>query len=174
MTTLKTKRFTLRPYTMADEMNLITCINRPQIEKDTVIDIPWVLNHGGWWISFVLEAAKKRPIPEIHFVIEIDGVFAGSVAVINIDGHKGELGYWLAEGFSGQGIMTEAVEKVCEYVFSKMPLVRIFAPVLTHNESSAKVLKKNGFECEGTFKRYYKKNGKYIDAWIYAKIKAGK
>jgi ribosomal-protein-alanine N-acetyltransferase len=171
MTTIKGTRFTLRPYTMADEMTLITQINQPAIARDTVIDIPWVCQHGGWWISFITEAAKKRPVSEVHFVIDIDGAFAGTVAIINIDGHKGEIGYWLADGFSGQGLMTEAVGMVCDYVFKKMPLVRLFAPVLTHNEASANVLKKNGFTHEGTFKKYYRKKGKYIDAWAYAKFK---
>lgn len=167
--TIKTGRFILRPFKPEDALTLSVRINTASIEKYTTIELPWSIDFAAWWISFISEEATKRPISEIHWVIEVDGEFAGALGIINIDVHKGEIGYWLDEKYKGQGIMTEAVKRVTEYGFKKMPLKRIFAPVLPYNKGSMRVLEKNGYELEGTFKKHFNKKGKLWDALIYAK-----
>lgn len=152
-------------------MAFVAGLNTKTIERDTTIELPWKLDSASWWISFITDAALKDPVPEIHFVIEINGALAGSIGIINIDGHKGELGYWLSDDYKGHGIMSEVVGEVANYGFDKLDLKRIFAPVLTHNKASARVLEKNGFMLEGTLHKYFKKGGKFLDALCYAMVK---
>lgn len=169
--TLKSERFTLRPYKDSDVHMLHSHINTKIVAKNTTINLPWSEHYASWWISFILDAADQEPLSEIHFVIEVEGEYAGTIGIINIEGHKGEMGYWMVEKHMGKGYMTEAVGLVSDYALKKLGLVRIFAPVLPFNKASAKVLQNNGFEYEGRLRKFYEKKGNYIDALFYAKVK---
>lgn len=67
--------------------------------------------------------------------------------------------------------MTEAVRQICEYVFSKSDIIRIFAEPFAYNIASCRVLEKVGFQYEGTLRSNALKNGKVIDMKMYSKIK---
>lgn len=162
--------FKLRPFRLEDAEEFYLGINTQTIARDTTIPLPWDFDSIKWWISFINEAALRFPITELHFVIEVEGRLAGSIGIINIDIHKAELGYWLKDEYAGKGIMTKAVGLVATHALQKMNLKRLFAPVLMHNKASARVLAKNGFEKEGILRKFYLKDGKYIDAICYAKI----
>jgi RimJ/RimL family protein N-acetyltransferase len=163
--------FIFRDFKPSDATAFTAGLNTATIARDTTIELPWSFDSISWWISFITDAAKRDPISERHFVIEVDGQLSGSIGIINIDGHRGEIGYWLLDSCKGQGIMTEAVGEMVTYCFEDLGLMRIFAPILPHNKASARVVEKNGFELEGILKKYYKKNGKYVDALCYAKVK---
>lgn len=170
MVEINSDKFKLRPFSIEDANAFHLGINTQKISDDTTITIPWNLDSIIWWIGFIKKAESRMPLSEQHFVIEIDGNLAGSIGIINIDGHKCEIGYWLMQEYSGKGIMTKVVELVSDYAFNTLHLKRLFAPVLTHNKASARLLQKNGFEEEGLLKSFYLKDGKYIDAFCYAKV----
>ena len=170
MVELKYNSFKLRPFHAEDAEVFHIGINTQRIERDTTIPLPWSLDSIKWWIGFINDAATRRPLTEVHFVIEVEGNLAGSLGLINIDGHKCEIGYWLKEEYAGRGIMTKVIKLVTDNAFIDLKLKRIFAPVLTHNKASVKVLEKNGFLMEGVLKSFYLKDGKYIDALCYAKV----
>lgn len=87
-------------------------------------------------------------------------------------GHKAEIGYWLAKPYWGKGIMTKAIAKVCEIAFDECGLYRITANVFEHNQASARVLEKNGFVLEAPcVKNYYQKDGKIFNGKLYALTK---
>ncbi|MED3574691.1 GNAT family protein [Cytobacillus praedii] len=81
---------------------------------------------------------------------------------------KVEIGYELHPDFWRQGIMTEVIEAIIQYGFNHMQLNRIEAFYDPRNESSGRVLEKNGFEVEGVLKKRYFENGKFVDAAISA------
>jgi RimJ/RimL family protein N-acetyltransferase len=105
-------------------------------------------------------------------LIEIEGEVVGAIGLENTEkDHKAELGYWLARKYWGGGIMSQAVEEVVNFGFKDLNLKRIYAKVYSFNEGSKKVLEKNGFTQEGYLKKEAKKGNKYIDAFLFAKIK---
>lgn len=132
------------PYTLEDAENYITmCINNPDIKAYTK-------------------------------AIEVDGKAVGSIGVFIKDDvycKSGELGYWLGEPYWGAGIMTEAIKKICEEVFSKYSLVRIYAEPFIYNEASKRVLEKAGFTLEGILKKSVYKNGIITDSCIYGLVR---
>ena len=81
------------------------------------------------------------------------------------------MGYYIAEGFWGKGIMTEAVQQICEFIFEKSDIIRIFAEPFSYNVASCRVLEKVGFQYEGTLRNNAIKNGKVIDMKIYSLLK---
>lgn len=163
--------FKMRPFKASDAIAFATGLNTKTIARDTTISLPCTIDTAKWWIAFIIDAADKKPVPEKHFVIDIDGVLVGSIGIINIQEHKGELGYWLLDKYAGKGIITEAVKEMVNYCINDLHLKRIFAPVLPHNKASARVLEKNGFELEGILRKYFKKDGQYVDALCYSLVK---
>lgn len=106
--------------------------------------------------------------------IEAEGMAVGSIGIF--PGHdvyrkSAELGYWLAEPYWGKGIMSHAVELICEVVFSEMDIVRIFAEPFAKNKASQRVLEKAGFVLEGIMRNSVYKNGEIQDSCIYALLK---
>src|SRR4051812_34732912 len=77
--------------------------------------------------------------------------------------HSAEIGYWLGTAFHGRGIVTEAIDLVCQYAFNQLNLIRIFAGVFENNIASQKALLKNGFVMEGIRKKGAIKNKILLD-----------
>jgi len=82
-----------------------------------------------------------------------------------------EMGYWLAEPYWGQGIMSEAATRFTDAAFVAFGLVRIHAEPYATNSGSCRVLEKAGFTLEGVLKNSIYKNNKIYDSCIYALLK---
>ncbi len=67
--------------------------------------------------------------------------------------------------------MTNAVQQICEYVFSRSDILRIFAEPFSYNIASCRVLEKAGFQFEGLLRRNAVKNGKIVDMKMYALVR---
>ena len=78
------------------------------------------------------------------------------------------LGYFIAEGWNGKGMATDAVRSACAYAFETVNLHRVQAGVMPRNKGSLKVLEKVGFRHEGFSPRYLNINGKWEDHEMFA------
>lgn len=145
-------------------------INNKKIYRNTLrIKYPYTINGARSWIKRSMKARNRKS--GFKWAIDINSEVAGGIGLVRIEGHQAEIGYWLAEKYWGQGIMTRAVRLVVNYGFNRLKLKRIFAYVFTFNKASQKVLFKSGFKKEGLLKKHAEKNGKYYDDYLYAKIK---
>ena len=132
---------------------------------------PYTEQDGKDFISAMLLADENETFA---FAIIVDNIAIGSIGIFrqgNIHRRTAELGYYIAEEYWGKGIMTEAVRQICEYVFSKSDIIRIFAEPFTYNIASCRVLEKAGFQYEGTLRSNAVKNGKVIDMKMYSLLK---
>lgn len=124
-----------------------------------------------WLKKKATEYKLKKPAG-IVFAIEIDSEAVGSIGLHDVvHKHKAELGYWLGKKFWGRGIMTDAVKRVSEFGFKNFKLRRIYAKVYLSNRGLVRVLEKNGFKLEGIAKKEARKDGKFIDAYIFARVR---
>ena len=76
---------------------------------------------------------------------------------------RAEIGYALSRDYWGKGLMTEAVQRIVQFGFEEMRLNRIEARVDALNAPSAGVLRKCGFQHEGTLREQYVRNGQRCD-----------
>ncbi len=83
---------------------------------------------------------------------------------------SGQIGYWMGEKFSGQGLMQDAVRTLSDFAFGTLKLHRLEAACIPSNERSIKVLVKTGFQREGLLKSYLKINGEWQDHLLFARI----
>ena len=115
-------------------------------------------------------------MPRTVFAIATKTEAIGSIGLMmGQDVHRftAELGYWLAEPYWGQGIMTSAVIAITEFGFRELGLNRIYAEPYASNPASVRVLEKAGFEFEGRLCASVVKNGKVLDQLMYAKVREG-
>jgi [ribosomal protein S5]-alanine N-acetyltransferase len=80
---------------------------------------------------------------------------------------RAEIGYLLHPDHWRKGIMSEAMQAVIDYGFTKMKAHTIIADINPNNEASRMILEKNGFVKEAYFKDSYYINGRFEDAAIY-------
>ncbi len=160
--------FKLRPWTLNDLDSLVKYADNWNIAKFLTDAFPHpYTNESG---NFYIELVSKNE-PQTIFAIDVNGKAVGSIGIyLQSDVHKknAELGYWLAEPFWGNGIVTQAVKKIVEYSFQTFEIERIFARPFGTNLASQRVLEKAGFKLEAHFDKTIFKNGEYLDELVYA------
>jgi len=82
--------------------------------------------------------------------------------------NRTEIGYWLLPVYWGQGIITEVLPIVIDFIFQQKKVHRIEALVETGNKASEKVLKRLGFTYEGSMRDCEIKDGAYISLSIFS------
>jgi ribosomal-protein-alanine N-acetyltransferase len=87
------------------------------------------------------------------------------------ENYRAEVGYILSADFHGQGVITEALERVIQFGFEEMKLNSIEAVIDPENFGSEKVLLKNNFVKEGHFKEHAFFEGKFLDSVFYSLLK---
>ena len=119
--------------------------------------------------AFIAYANQNTPI---HiFAIDVAGQAIGGIGIhpqTDIHQKNAELGYWLAEPFWGQGIITKAIQQMLDFAFSTYQITRVFARPFGNNIASQRVLEKAGFTLEARLEKTLFKNGEYLDELIYA------
>lgn len=168
----KIGRYIIRDWQLEDAPSIANHANNKKIWRNLrdAFPHPFHLEDARLFISRILESN-----PKTIFAIATQNEAIGSIGLmIGKDVHRftAELGYWLAEPFWGNGIMTQAVKKIISHGAQVLKLQRIFAEPYTTNPASAKVLEKAGFTCEGIMRSSAFKDGKTLDQFLYSYIAA--
>mgnify|MGYP003578146716 FL=1 len=166
-------QFTLRPWQPADLESLVRYANNPRVAQNLMNSFPHPYTEvdGRAFISLALQMK-----PPNRMGIEINGEAAGGIGLHlqpDIYCKNAELGYWLAEPYWGNGVMTEVVAQMVAYGFQHFDIDRIFAKPFGSNLSSQRVLEKAGFVLEGRFEKTIFKNGVYQDELVYTVRRVG-
>ena len=80
------------------------------------------------------------------------------------------LGYSIAQKYQGQGLMYEILKPLITQVMNHYQLHRVCANHMPHNERSAALLKRLGFEKEGYARSYLQIDGQWQDHVLNAFI----
>lgn len=163
----------IRKWELSDAADLAMAVSNKKIQNNLRdgLPYPYTEQDGADFISAMLSADENETFA---FAITVDDKAVGSIGVFrqrNIHRLTAELGYYLAEEYWGRGIMTEAVRQICQYVFEKSDIIRIYAEPFAYNAASCRVLEKAGFQYEGTLRNNAVKNGKIIDMKMYSLLK---
>jgi ribosomal-protein-alanine N-acetyltransferase len=160
--------FILRPWKRADLDSLVKYANNFNIAKNLTnrFPHPYTKEDGEQFI----EMASSHS-PAHVFCIEINGEAVGGIGVhplADIHCKNAEMGYWLAEPYWGNGIITEAIKQMVAYGFESFDITRIYARPYGTNVGSQRVLEKAGFTLEARLEKTIYKNGEFLDELIYA------
>ncbi|UTY40440.1 GNAT family N-acetyltransferase [Allocoprobacillus halotolerans] len=163
----------IRKWKREDAKELCYCINDLRVLNNMTdrIPYPYHIEDAYVYIDDVLASDETKLFA---FAIEYKGHITGSIAVIrqdDINRRSRKIGYYLGHDYWGQGIMSEAVKQIFQYVFKHSDIERIFAAPFDYNPASCRVLEKCGFEKEGILRKNGFKNGEFHDMIMYSLIK---
>ncbi|HHZ05179.1 MAG TPA: GNAT family N-acetyltransferase [Clostridiales bacterium] len=98
----------------------------------------------------------------------------GSIGVVSIreDISEAAIGYCLGERYWHQGIMTEAFNRVIQFLFKDVSVNRIKATHDTNNPNSGGVMRKCGLTYEGTLRKSAVNNTGVYDSAVYSILKS--
>jgi len=175
---IETERLILRDLEDRDREVLPILMNDLDVTRYlAVVPHPYTRSDADWFIDKTLKNQQMVPRTDYVFGIELREAedLVGAVGLHHISelDQKATLGYWLGKKYWRNGIMAEAAKKAVDYGFKKLGLQRIEVTASTLNQGSNAVIRKLGFEFEGTAKRYYraKSTGDFHDANQYSLLK---
>ncbi|TDF99225.1 GNAT family N-acetyltransferase [Paenibacillus piri] len=134
--------------------------------------LPWVDNTiNAGYTQLFLESSMRQLAANSGFncCIFYRGSLAGCIGLHSVDwaNRKTSIGYWLAEGFEGKGLMTKSCRAVVEYVFGDMQLNRVEIRAGVLNRKSRAIPERLGFALEGVIRQSEWLYDRYIDHAVY-------
>jgi RimJ/RimL family protein N-acetyltransferase len=169
---IETDSFALRQWKDDDAERLFIIANNKKI-YDNLRDAfphPYSIEDAKKYISSFKEGNERA----IVFAIEMDGKIIGNIGAFFKDDvyrKNTEIGYYLAEEYWGNGIMTKAIRTIVKYLFDSFDIIRIYAEPFARNTGSRKSLEKAGFRLEAVLKKNIIKNEVIEDSCVYAILK---
>ena len=169
------KNIFLSPHTKDDIPNWIKHLNDKILYRGTLaIPYPYKKKDALFFLQ-LSSNMKKKSARDMNFAIRnTKGEMIGGIGFQGKYGknsHKDEIGYWLAKPYRKKGIMSKVLKRFCKFAFQERKLIRIEATIFPFNIASMKLVESCGFVFEGRLKKAYRKEGKYIDGMLYAKVK---
>ncbi|HET9864823.1 MAG TPA: GNAT family protein [Steroidobacteraceae bacterium] len=161
----------VREWEPADRPSLVSLANNRRVWLNLAHRFPHPYTGADADAWFGLLADMPRPT---HWAIDVDGKAVGGIGIDireGIHARNAMFGYWLGEPYWGRGIMTAAVRTTAEFVLDEFDLVRLESLVFEWNPASMRVLEKCGFQREGVMRKSVIKDGKIIDASMYARVR---
>lgn len=90
-----------------------------------------------------------------------------TLASLDLENRRAELGFALAQAYWGHGYMTEMLRVLLQFAFTEMQLHRLTADTDPNNQPSIRLLEKLGFRREGYFREHYLVQGEPQDSIMY-------
>lgn len=156
----------------SDKAAWVEHMQEKEIHDHTFIPYPYTDKDFDDFLALVERRTQEQGEGHISAIRTHKGYLIGGLGFDGlILGHRADIAYWLAKPYWNQGIMTVAVQAACMFAFDRWSLVRITAAIFTGNTASARVLEKCGFQLEGLLRKHHLKEGRYIDANLYALLR---
>jgi [ribosomal protein S5]-alanine N-acetyltransferase len=140
---LTTERLTLRQLAIDDEQQIFILRSDSEINKYLDRQVSNTSDDARGFICKITESGS------LYWAITFSdkNLLVGTICLFGFsdENYKCEIGYELLTNFQGQGIMTEAMEKVIDYAFDTIKVKKIEAFLHRDNLSSIKLLEKFSF-----------------------------
>lgn len=168
-------------YQVNDDIQLRVLENKNAKELYKLIDnnrlylrewLPWVgATTNVDAIKSFIKSSRKQLTDNNGFQAGIyyKGEITGSIGLHGIDWNnkKTTIGYWLAEGYQGQGIMTQSCRAIINYVIKDLGLNRVEIRAAEFNKKSRAVPERLGFKLEGTVRQSEWLYDHYVNHAVY-------
>jgi len=144
---LETLRLILRPVRADDAPTIQRRFPQWEIVRYLSATVPWPYPPDGAAANMVDCLAELERREKFHWAITLKG--GGDEMIGRIDlwpetGERDNRGFWLDPEFWGQGLMTEAADRVTEYAFTELDWPRLYLCNAEANIASHRVKEKQG------------------------------
>ncbi|GAA5099038.1 GNAT family N-acetyltransferase [Nocardia iowensis] len=157
----------------ADDVDAITeCCQDPSIGEWVTIPVPYTRENAKTFIDDIVRPGWAGHSPTWALRLFENGPVVGMIGLGERDESAAEIGYWLAPAERCRGLMTQAVNLVCDYGFRPdgMALQRISWRAFVGNYASAAVARRTGFRYEGMARLGSLQRGIRRDHWLAARL----
>jgi len=117
----------------------------------------------------------ENPRPNIHALVAVvDGRVVGTLGLELGQGrqaHTAHLGMMVHDSYQGQGVGTALMEAAIRLAEGWLAITRLELIVYTDNEPALALYRKFGFEIEGTLREFAFRDGRYVDAYLMARVR---
>lgn len=155
--------------------DLVTQINDIEVYNGTLrIPHPYTKSDGEYYLKMATERKEEFGHAMNWQIRTKEGRWIGGISLHGFYGknsHRDEIGYWLGKEYRNKGIMSKVLPAFAKYVATQFGVIRLEATIFDYNIASIRAVEKCGFIYEGTLKKAYFKDGKYIDGKLYALVK---
>ena len=154
----------------ADAAALARVIQDPEIFRWIDIDQPYTTERATSFVGCTADDWAGRR--GAHFVIDVDGEFAGYLGVLAVEPDMTvvELMYWLGATSRGRGLTTEAVQLVIPWIVEDINPDRIELGMIAGNAASARVAIESGFVFDRAIPDAARLDGHPADEHVYAYV----
>lgn len=123
--------------------------------------------------AFIKNSLKGFPENKsLSTVILFKGEIVGIAGYNEINGSNktAYIGYWLGEGFQGNGIMTRVARALTEYAFAELKLNKVEIRAAVENTKSRGIPERLGFVNEGSIRQAEWLYDHYVDHVVYGML----
>ena len=151
---LQTRRLALRPLALSDALAIQRHFNNWNVIRHLALVVPWPYPDDGAETFIKRELAKIAAGEETYqWVLVLRSGDGQAIGNINFrpraDSAKGNRGFWLAEPYWNQGLMTEAITAVNDFTFRTLGIESFHVCNAVTNVASRRVKQKTGAEFVG-------------------------
>lgn len=171
-TTINTKRLILRKFELNDAEDMF---NNWASDNEVTKYLSWLPHEDVKETKNILkswiEDYKSSEVYNWAIVPKNYGKVIGSITVVemSVDKERCEIGYCLSKSYWNQGITTESLKAIIDYLINEVGFKRVQAKHDIDNPSSGKVMLKAGMKYEGRLRKYNKNNqGELVDCDMYS------
>ena len=136
--------------------------------------MPWAAAQTLEGTAAFVQAALRRHADrngfEMGLILDERIVGAAGFAGIDWVARATSVGYWLAEGHQGRGLMTRAVRALVDHAFGELELHRVEIQAAEGNRRSRAVPERLGFRQEGILREAECVGGRYLDVVVYGLV----
>ncbi|MDQ0352728.1 ribosomal-protein-serine acetyltransferase [Alkalibacillus filiformis] len=122
-----------------------------------------------------IEMAKKSFTENsgLHAVIVFRNEVVGIAGFNKLDqsNHIAKIGYWLGEGYQGNGIITKVSKALTDYAFNYLNMNKVEIRAASENVKSRAIPERLGYTEEGTIRAAENIYGVYVDHVVYGVLK---
>lgn len=136
----------LRPWQVTDAAALAAAWSDPVIERRLRVPEPADEASALRWISQRERAWADGRSVDLAVTDPLSGMVIGEVGLSGLDPVRRAalVGWWIAEGWRGQGRASEAVRLVVDWALADTPLEAVMAEISSDNPASAAVARRAG------------------------------
>ena len=168
--TLQTSRLELRPLALSDVPAIQRHFNNWNIIRHLASAVPWPYPDDGADTFVRLQLGKIAAGEEIHqWVLALRAGEGEAIGNTHFrprdDGPKGNRGFWLAEPYWNQGLMTEAIAAVNDFAFLTLGVESFYVCNAVTNVASRRVKQKTRAEFIGHIELAHHDGQTHAEKW---------
>lgn len=169
---LHTERLILRELVKEDAIALHRMRSDERVMRHIPRDLEQAVEESEKLIATIAQGRAENDSLTWGITLNDSGVLVGTIGFyrLQLDHHRGEIGYLLHPEHWGKGIASEAIVAAVDHGFQVLRFHSIEAVTDPENHASNRLLERSGFTLEAHFRENYFRNGKFLDSLVWSKL----